>query len=462
MPANAMTACIFIGPSLAQVDALAIYPQCHFLPPVQHGSIYEAIQQWPLTAIGVIDGYFQHRPSVWHKEILWALDQGVYVAGAASMGALRAAELAPFGMVGIGKVFKAFEQGAMPPFSGLNDDDEVAVMHGPAEAGFVAVTEAMVNVRHTLEAACALRVIDADMARKLTDEAKSLHFSNRTYSNIIEQAKNHGISSDSLQIFSNWLTDGKIDQKRADAIELVEHMANIERNGLPESETCFYFETTEIFHDALQSTSGVSQQVGILIEQDSAVLDELRLNEEAYRNAKLMAVAKCILTEQLLPQSLVVRHSAATNNDPLHKQLIDDFRRTNGLLDRVKIDQWLAENDLELTELEDLFLGEAKVSSAITLPDTPPVSTELINHLKLTGEYPPLARRARLKRDVLSMQQQPAHHPLQLLNWYFETKCRSFVPTDLVAYAQGLGMSDQADLLRLLAYEYQFLIQNDS
>ena len=54
------------------------------------------------VAIGLIDGYFERVPSVSHKEILWAMSQGIVVIGAASMGALRAAELAPFGMLGVG------------------------------------------------------------------------------------------------------------------------------------------------------------------------------------------------------------------------------------------------------------------------------------------------------------------------------------------------------------------------
>ena len=43
----------------------------------------------------IIDGVFQSEPAVRHKEILWALSLGVPVVGAASMGALRAAELFP-------------------------------------------------------------------------------------------------------------------------------------------------------------------------------------------------------------------------------------------------------------------------------------------------------------------------------------------------------------------------------
>ena len=60
------------------------------------------------------------------------------------MGALRAAELHSFGMRGVGRIFEAFRDGA------LEDDDEVAVLHGPAEIGYLAASEPMVNIRETL------------------------------------------------------------------------------------------------------------------------------------------------------------------------------------------------------------------------------------------------------------------------------------------------------------------------
>ena len=58
--------------------------------------------------IGVIDGYFEIVPTVWHKEILWAMQAGIHVYGAASIGALRAAELDVFGMRGIGRIYEGF------------------------------------------------------------------------------------------------------------------------------------------------------------------------------------------------------------------------------------------------------------------------------------------------------------------------------------------------------------------
>ena len=63
------------------------------------------------------------------------------------MGALRAAELWEFGMVGVGAVSAAYRD------NDIEDDDEVAVIHGPAELDYLPLSEAMVNVRATVERA---------------------------------------------------------------------------------------------------------------------------------------------------------------------------------------------------------------------------------------------------------------------------------------------------------------------
>ena len=72
------------------------------------------------------------------------------------MGALRAAELHTFGMRGVGRIFEAFRDGE------VEDDDEVAVVHGPAELGYLVLSEPMFNIRATLaraEAAAHRRTI---------------------------------------------------------------------------------------------------------------------------------------------------------------------------------------------------------------------------------------------------------------------------------------------------------------
>ena len=71
-----------------------------YLPPAEQGSVVRAVRAYQPRAIVLIDGSFGKVPAVRHKEILWALAKGIPVFGRASMGALRAAELAGFGMQG--------------------------------------------------------------------------------------------------------------------------------------------------------------------------------------------------------------------------------------------------------------------------------------------------------------------------------------------------------------------------
>src|ERR1700722_16706518 len=127
---------VFLGPTLP-VDEASQELDAIYLPPVSQGDVYRAARK-RVSVIGIVDGYFDRVPAVWHKEILWAMAQGVSVFGAASMGALRAAELAEFGMQGVGWIFEAYRTGE------LEDDDEVAVTHEGKE--YRPLSEALVNL----------------------------------------------------------------------------------------------------------------------------------------------------------------------------------------------------------------------------------------------------------------------------------------------------------------------------
>ena len=209
-----MNAILFAGPSLPPAlrpdDADLVW-----LPPVRQGDLYRAALTRP-TIIGVIDGYFETTPTVWHKEILWALAQGIHVYGAASTGALRAAELDAFGMTGVGRVSEDFRDGV------LEDDDEVAVLHGPAELGYPAVTEAMVNIRATLAAAADAGVMATELAHRLTAIAKALFYKDRTWAEIRSRAHRAGLEAAPLHALQQWLPAGAIDCKRRDAIGLLD------------------------------------------------------------------------------------------------------------------------------------------------------------------------------------------------------------------------------------------------
>lgn len=138
---------VFAGPSLAQRDPTLdrLLAQVELRPPAARGDVLKAMSSRPRTMV-LLDGYFFTTPSVTHKELLYALDAGVRVIGAASMGALRAAELDREGMVGVGEIYEAFRSGW------LESDDEVTLMHLPAELDYQSTSIALVELRHALGA----------------------------------------------------------------------------------------------------------------------------------------------------------------------------------------------------------------------------------------------------------------------------------------------------------------------
>ena len=219
-----MIGVVFSGPSLPPSKA-PLHPGFEWRPPVQQGDVYKAAQCRP-ALIGIIDGNFETVATVWHKEILWAMAQGIHVYGAASIGALRAAELAEFGMRGIGSIFHQFHTGAVA------DDDEVAIMHGPKELEYIQLTEAMVNVRATIAEAFKLGIVAQPTATALLGTAKSLFYKDRTYEAIISTARAQGMSPNDLSRFAAWLPDGKVDQKRLDALAMVAAMTEHLARGL--------------------------------------------------------------------------------------------------------------------------------------------------------------------------------------------------------------------------------------
>jgi hypothetical protein len=206
-----MRAVIFAGPSLPPNVRPDLGLDIDWRPPIRQGELYRAALDRP-AVIGVIDGYFEVTPTVWHKEILWAMAHGIHVYGAASIGALRAAELDTFGMKGIGDIYEDFRDGV------LEDDDEVAVLHGPEELGYPPLTDAMVNIRATLAEAARQGILTLQMAAGLTAIAKSLFYKERTYGAMLDGAAKARLHAVELARFDHWLPAGRLDQKRLDAL----------------------------------------------------------------------------------------------------------------------------------------------------------------------------------------------------------------------------------------------------
>ena len=201
-----MSRIVFAGPSVAGMDVTGY--GLDIRPPARQGDIWRAVQEKP-QAVGIIDGYFEGVPAVWHKEILWALHQGIAVLGASSMGALRAAEMDAFGMEGVGQIYEWYRD------SIIEDDDEVALVHGPAEIGSPALSLPMVNVRATVAAANAAGLDTGNVVA----QAKAQFYKVRTWESVLAAA-------DVAPEVADWIGGRAIDLKRADAEALLDQMTS--------------------------------------------------------------------------------------------------------------------------------------------------------------------------------------------------------------------------------------------
>ena len=245
-----MSVHVFLGPSLPAEDAHKEL-DATFHPPVAQGDIIRLVREKP-AVIGIIDGYFEGVPSVWHKEILFAMARGIHVVGASSMGALRAAELYQFGMEGVGAVFEAFRDGR------LEDDDEVAVIHGPPELGFPPLSEAMVNIRRTLSDALAHDIISEATCQRLEELAKMLPYKDRTFANMIDLAREYGLAKLEVDQFAAWLPNGRVDQKREDALLLLRSLRQRMKTGFTPKDVKYHFEHTTLWERTVRESGNVT------------------------------------------------------------------------------------------------------------------------------------------------------------------------------------------------------------
>jgi hypothetical protein len=214
---------VFLGPTLAVADARAELDAV-YLPPVSAGDVFRLGRRCP-RAVGIVDGFFERVPAVWHKEIMWIMEQGVPVFGSASMGALRAAELESFGMRGVGWVYQAFRDGT------LDRDDEVAVAHGADQDGYRGQSEAMVNIRRTLRAAQDAEIICDATRDVLTATGRALFYPDRTWPGLLEAGRAAGADPGELGALLRWLPAGRIDQQADDAMAMLREMRGFLATG---------------------------------------------------------------------------------------------------------------------------------------------------------------------------------------------------------------------------------------
>jgi hypothetical protein len=205
---------VYLGPSLAVERAQQVL-DADYRPPIRRGDIHalRKLASRP-RIIGILDGEFFQSFAISPKEILPVIEDGVIVLGSSSMGALRAVELHPFGMIGVGRVFEMYHTRE------IEADDEVAMVFDRDTRRAHSVP--MVNVRVALEAAREAGIITSGEERRLAQLVKNVYFPERTYSMMFKLARDERVLSEATaSALREYLKSSAPDAKRDDGIRLL-------------------------------------------------------------------------------------------------------------------------------------------------------------------------------------------------------------------------------------------------
>lgn len=435
---------VYAGPTLSHAE-ITRHVDCVCLPPVSHGDILQILPKMP-DAIGIIDGYFEGAPSVWHKEILYALDQGVHVYGSSSMGALRAAELYPFGMVGVGQIFEWYRDAV------VNDDDEVAVLHGPEEMGFIVASEPMVNIRASLESAHEQQVINEVEKNTLLAAAKNTFYKKRSWSHLLESSIELFGEEFSTRNLKDWLGQNRIDLKKQDALQMLKTMHQNRANHSIKPETSYHFEWTNVWDTAFYEHGQSLAKAKSLNDGNQRVLDQLRLDPDQYERYRDKALLSWICNNRVETPA----------SDIGVKKALKQFRADNQLDSRAELLDYMAQADLDESLLTSLLQGVSRVDHIRQAAGD--LRSGIIDQLKLDGRYFNLLEIANLKQGVIqSAGEDPEHQtvlPAQILAWYFGQQLGDSIPQRLEDHLNRIDLDSSDDFYRLIAEDYLYLREN--
>jgi hypothetical protein len=350
------------------------------LPPARAGDVLAVLPARPL-AIALVDGLFDTTPAVWHRELLAALDAGVAVFGAASMGALRAAELERHGVVGVGRIFRWYRDGV------LDDDAEVALLHAGPEHGFRPLTVPLVAVRAAAEAARSERLLAPAAARALVRGAAGIPYAARTWPRVLAAARLGAPARARIEAFLPRAPDPKADDARA-CLEAAAAFARARRAGAPPPARpalppSSHLRRARLVHARAVLPGGAEIPSAAVLAALARRPDAGRLAAEGLRRALLAALARS--------------SGLAAAGDDAERSLGAWLRRLG--VPRRRRDAFLAACGLDegaaRTLGEDLALETAVLAMAERLvPDGPAWEEGLALAARLTGAWVEEAARA--------------------------------------------------------------------
>ncbi|MEO1161067.1 MAG: TfuA domain-containing protein, partial [Pseudomonadota bacterium] len=377
----------------------------------------------------------------------------VHVFGSSSMGALRAAELHQFGMRGVGQIFESYRDGE------LEDDDEVALIHGPQDMGYIGLSEPMVNIRATLKQAVSDGVLTAKLAGSLGDAAKATYYRERNWDVLLDLPHNKKKHASQMRAFRDWLADGKVDAKRDDALQMLSEIEDFAATDQPANTVSYTFEYTHLWHSVVEDTDTLpamaAQQPGN--PSASGILNELRLDPDTYYNVQREALLRLLALKEQRARGY------QASNEELNDR-VREFRLANALSKRKKLDAWLTRNDTDEAGILQMANDNALVDQLLVEAEGE-LDEHMLSTLRETGQFVKLrdkaSKKARVAKQLRAQEDDEDRQGygagrLQLAAWHFEDCLEREMPADFNAYAQSIGLGSADEFFELLRIEYQY------
>jgi hypothetical protein len=336
---------VFAGPTLSAREIRATLPDAVVHPPAAAGDLV-TLTTVPGDTVVLVDGLIAEGRGVRHKEILALLDGGVEVWGAGGLGALRAAELQPYGMRAYGRVARLVARGV------LDGDDEVAVDHDGPEGRWAARSVAMVDIRATCRFAHRRGLVDGDTAAAVVGVAGRLCYRRRRWEEILGRGVEAGLDAEMAWRIEQLATSGAVPRlTRADALGCLEAVRR--RRGAPPRPRpgTAARPTTTVYAQAWAEERAGRVEHGAGFVGDVAVLTFCRLLGVDYPSLQ-RHVALRTLAAAALP---VARPSEREG-----QAMVREFAEEQ-LLDAGSLPLWLAERGLRRQELLAHLRREAAV-----------------------------------------------------------------------------------------------------
>jgi hypothetical protein len=170
----------FVGPSISRAEADRLCPGLDLRPPIRRNELYREREHGAWGFL-IVDGVFMHDDAVSPREVADVLEDGALVIGAASMGALRAAECWPAGARGVGLIYRLYRMGV------LESDEDVAVAVS-GDGTDIPTSLPLVNVRYAVGRAVRRHLLDRARAREIVAAAASIYFPERTWREVERRA----------------------------------------------------------------------------------------------------------------------------------------------------------------------------------------------------------------------------------------------------------------------------------